>query len=80
MRNRIAEKMRDILLQAGRKSVWYGDIDILEMCANQCNICTTHPQKTIRLVLNSLPQSVCLQYQDHLRGTRYILFPAGAEK
>lgn len=57
MRTCIDENMRDILIQAGRKSVWYGDIDILEMCAKQCNICNTHPQKTIRIILNYLDKS-----------------------
>lgn len=57
MTNAIADTMYELLLSQHRKSVWYGDIDIIEECAIKCNIKKSHPTKTISYILNALERS-----------------------
>lgn len=57
MATTIADTMYKLLLSKNRTSIWYGDIDIIEECANLCNVKKSHPQKTITCVLNALDQS-----------------------
>lgn len=49
--------MKEILITHQRTNVWYGDLSILEECAQKANIKTTHPQKTIQKILNALDKS-----------------------
>lgn len=49
--------MKELLIANHRKSVWYGDISLLEECAKINNIRTNHPQKTIQKILNALDKS-----------------------
>lgn len=57
----IAENMKDILLENGQKSVWYGDIDIINECAKRSNLSNRHPIKLITDVLNALDRSALFE-------------------
>lgn len=56
---KIAHRMKNKLIMLNRKSVWYGDVQIIEECAAECGIIRSHPQDTINVVLNALDAS-CL--------------------
>lgn len=57
MKKTISQNMIEILTLNGQKSVWYGDIKVIEECANKSNVQKGHPQKTIQCVLNALEYS-----------------------
>lgn len=57
----IAENMKDILIENKQKSVWYGDITIIEECAKKSNLSNRHPMKLITDVLNALDKSNLFQ-------------------
>ena len=56
-KSEIAHHVKDKLIQIKRNSIWYGDIQIIEECAEECGIIQSHPQKTIKVVLNALDKS-----------------------
>ena len=56
-KSEIAHYVKDKLIQNKRNSIWYGDIQIIEECAEECGIIQSHPQKTINAVLNALDKS-----------------------
>ena len=56
-KSEIAHHVKDKLIQIKRNSIWYGDIQIIEECAEECGIIQSHPQKTINVVLNALDKS-----------------------
>lgn len=49
--------MKEILISHNRSSVWFGDLSLLEECAQKSTINTSHPQKTIQRILNALDRS-----------------------
>lgn len=49
--------MKEILITHHRTNVWYGDLLLLEECAQKANIHTNHPTKTIQTILNALDKS-----------------------
>lgn len=53
----IAMTMYKILKESNRKTVWYGDVDIIEDCAKKSGVLKKHPKSTIQAVLNSLDKS-----------------------
>lgn len=53
----IAYHMKQKMNQNGRDSVWYGDIQMIEECAEECGVIQSHPKKTIKAVLNALDRS-----------------------
>lgn len=53
----IAHHVKSKLIQNNRNSIWYGDIQIIEECAEECGIMKDHPRKMINSVLNSLDKS-----------------------
>ena len=53
----IAYHMKQKMNQNGRDSVWYGDIQMIEECAEECGVIQSHPKKTINVVLNALDKS-----------------------
>ena len=53
----VAHHVKSKLIQNNRNSIWYGDIQIIEECAEECGIIQSHPQKTINVVLNALDKS-----------------------
>ena len=57
MKKTIANTMAELLHQNGRTSIWYGDIELIEKCAEICKLKTTHPKKVIASVLNGLDRS-----------------------
>ena len=57
MNNRIADQMKQILLENDRISVWYGDTYIIEECAFRAGIKKQHPLNTIQRILNALDRS-----------------------
>lgn len=57
MEKTIAQNMIDILTLHRQKSVWYGDIKIIEECAMKSNVQKKHPQITIQCILNALDNS-----------------------
>lgn len=57
MRNTIGANMKQILISHHRQKVWYGDIELIEICAKQCGLIKDHPKKTINCILNGLDKS-----------------------
>lgn len=57
----IAENMKDILIENHQKSVWYGNISIIEECAKRSNLSNRHPMKLITDILNALDRSKLFQ-------------------
>lgn len=45
------------MLEEGRHTVWYGDLELIEECAKLSGIETKHPQKTIKCILDHLDHS-----------------------
>ena len=61
MQNNIAITMKEILIMNNRTSVWYGDIYLLEECAQKANITVSHPLQMIQRILNALDKSSLFQ-------------------
>ncbi|QWU14272.1 hypothetical protein SAMN04487895_101569 [Paenibacillus sophorae] len=61
MKKTIAEHMYDILIENGRNSVWYGDLDEIHECANRAGMYDKHgdhhPLKINNRVLSALDKS-----------------------
>ena len=57
MKKTIAVNMIDTLIKHNRKNIWYGDIDLIEECAEKSHITHEHPQKKIQHILNALDNS-----------------------
>jgi hypothetical protein len=61
VRKSIAEHMRDILIENGRTSVWYGDLDEIHECAKRAGMYekngNTHPLAINNRVLTALDRS-----------------------
>lgn len=57
----IAENMKDILIENHQKSVWYGNMSIIEECAKRSNLSNRHPMKLITDILNALDRSKLFQ-------------------
>ncbi len=57
MKMTIAYAMHEIMINQNRKSIWYGDLDLIEKCAKACHLSKKHPQKTIQSILNGLDYS-----------------------
>lgn len=53
----VASYVKQKLIGINRNTIWYGDIQIIEECAEECGIKTSHPLKTITTVLNALDRS-----------------------
>lgn len=53
----IATCMITLLKNNNRTCVWYGDLELIEQCANMCNIPQKHPKVTIQTILNALEKS-----------------------
>jgi len=57
VRNNVADNMIILLQESNRRSVWYGDIELIEKCATMSNLPKRHPKTTIQYVLNALEKS-----------------------
>ena len=49
--------MHEILVAHNRKSIWYGDISLIEECAKMSALSKPHPKLLIKSVLDSLDKS-----------------------
>ena len=59
MKYQIALTMKEIMLKNGRNTVWYGDLELIEECAELSGVKIQHPQKTIKYILDNLDRSPC---------------------
>lgn len=57
MKHSVALNMKKLMFEKGRKTVWYGDIELIEECAIISGLKLYHPQKTIKSVLDRLESS-----------------------
>ena len=83
MRKNIAWYMREILLREKRNSIWYGDLELIEECALLTNTKKSHPQNTIRSILNGLDRSkifektyICADFNGYRRKYRCFILKA----
>ena len=53
----VALNMKKLMLERGRQTVWYGDIELIEECARISGLTSNHPQKTIKSILDRLESS-----------------------
>ena len=42
-----------------QNTVWYGDLELIEECAELSGVKIQHPQKTIKYILDNLDRSPC---------------------
>lgn len=59
MKYQIALTMKEIMLKNGRNTVWYGDLELIEECAELSGVKIQHPKKTIKYILDNLDRSPC---------------------
>lgn len=57
MKQSIAQTMFEIMKQNNISYVWYGDINLIEECAEKSGVTKRHPKNTIQAVLNALDNS-----------------------
>lgn len=57
MKKTIAENMVEVMKQHNRTNIWYGDIELIEECAEKSHIPLKHPKKRIQHILNALENS-----------------------
>lgn len=69
MKYQIALTMKEIMLKNGRNTVWYGDLELIEECAELSGVKIQHPQKTIKYILDNLDRSPCNYFRED---SRYI--------
>lgn len=54
MKRSVALCMKKIMLEKGRQTVWYGDIELIEECAKISGIKSNHPKNVIKTVMDQL--------------------------
>ena len=57
MKKNIAQNMVNLMKQRNITTIWYGDIDLIEECAQLSHLPPMHPKQTIQYILNALDKS-----------------------
>ena len=61
MKKAIAKTMYNIMIETDKKYIWYGDLNLIEQCAQKCQFSDIHPKKKIQRILNALEHSDLFQ-------------------
>lgn len=57
MKQSVALIMKNLMIEKGRRSIWYGDLELIEECAKISNIKAEHPKIMIKRILDQLDHS-----------------------
>ncbi len=57
MKQQVSQTMKKLLIERGRNTIWYGDIELIEECAKLNGIKNDHPKNTIKRILDYLDHS-----------------------